>query len=73
MSSAFCFMDGNKRTGALSAIVFLNTNGWDLKYPLGSKTEKSALGDIIEKCAAGEVSKEELLRWFDAHKVEIEN
>ena len=66
------FMDGNKRTGSLSAIVFLNTNGWDLEYPLGSETEKSALGEIIEKCAAGEMTKEELMKWFDTHKVERE-
>ncbi len=64
-------MDGNKRTGSSSAVVFLNTNGLDLKYALGGKTEKSALADIIEKCAASEVSKEELLRWFDTHKIEM--
>ena len=25
------FIDGNKRVGALTAITFLNENGWDLK------------------------------------------
>lgn len=63
------FMDGNKRTGALSATVFLNTNGWDLEYPLGTETEKSALGSIIERCAAGDVTKEELMGWFETHKI----
>lgn len=65
------FMDGNKRTGSLSAVVFLNTNGWDLQYPAGSENEKSALGEIIEKCAAGEITKEELMTWFDVHKIEL--
>lgn len=64
------FMDGNKRTGALAAIIFLNANGWDLQYPQETPAGKSALGEIIEKCAAGEVTKEELMTWFDTHKVE---
>ena len=64
------FMDGNKRTGALSSIIFLNTNGCDLEYPLGSGTQKSTLAEITEKCAAGRVGKEELMKWFDTHKVE---
>lgn len=31
------FMDGNKRTGSLAAIAFLNENGLDLKYPVNKK------------------------------------
>ena len=64
------FMDGNKRTATLAAMLVLHKSGWDLKYQEGSETEKSALSDIIEKCAAGEVTKEELMKWFDTHKAE---
>lgn len=63
-------MDGNKRAATLVALLVLHKSGWDLKYPEGNETEKSALGDIIERCAAGEVNKEDLMKWFDAHKVE---
>ncbi|MBI1823980.1 MAG: type II toxin-antitoxin system death-on-curing family toxin [Nitrospirae bacterium] len=65
------FMDGNKRTGALTAITFLNQHGWDLKYPLNKKTNVNGLAEIIENCAAGKVSKEELMEWFENHKVLI--
>lgn len=51
-------MDGNKRTGALVAITFLNQHGLDVKYPLNLKKKINALADLIEKCAAGKISKE---------------
>lgn len=63
------FMDGNKRTGALAAIVFLKQNGWDLRYPMNESTGENALAEIIEGCAAGNVTKENLMEWFDVHKV----
>jgi death-on-curing protein len=63
------FMDGNKRTGALTAITFLNVNGWDLQYPVDDLTQGNAFADIIEGCAASSVTKEQLMEWFDSHKV----
>ncbi|MHB8484042.1 MAG: type II toxin-antitoxin system death-on-curing family toxin [Nitrospiria bacterium] len=63
------FMDGNKRTGALTAITFLNQHGWDLKYPLNKKTNFNGLAEVIESCAAGKLCKEELMEWFENHKV----
>ena len=66
-------MDGNRRTGALTAITFLNQHGWDLKYPVNKKTNVNGLAEIIEKCAAGKVSKEELREWFENHKVLIKH
>ncbi len=66
------FMDGNKRTGALAGITFLKQNGWELRYPVNKSTGDDALAAIIEGCAAGSVSKEELMEWFDRHKVESE-
>jgi death on curing protein len=65
------FMDGNKRTGALAAISFLNTNGWDLKYTINKTTGYNALAHVIDSCAASALSKEELMDWFDSHKVQL--
>lgn len=65
---AHAFMDGNKRTGALVAITFMRTNGWDLSYSLKEKNGKTALANAVECCAASKVSKEELIDWFDKHK-----
>lgn len=66
------FIDGNKRTGALVAITFLNQHGLDLKYPLNLKKKINGLAEIIEQCAAGKVSKDQLIEWFEDHKIEIE-
>jgi death on curing protein len=65
------FMDGNKRVGALSAIAFLNENGWDLQYPIDDTNRYDALAEIIEACAAGKVTKEQLMDWFDNHKARL--
>lgn len=66
---AHAFIDGNKRTGALVAITFMNINGWDLSYLEEEEIGKSALANIIEKCAASKLEKEELIEWFDLHKI----
>ncbi len=66
------FMDGNKRVGAITAISFLNENGWDLKYPIDLDSGLNGLAKVIEDCAASLLSKEELMEWFDNHKVSIE-
>lgn len=66
---AHAFMDGNKRTGALVAIVFMEENGWKLSYPKQESNGKTGLANIIESCAAGKVSKDEVMEWFDLHKV----
>ncbi len=67
------FMDGNKRTGALVAITFLNQHGLDLRYPLDEDHDINALAEIIESCAAGSISKDQLIEWFDSHKVPHED
>lgn len=66
---AHAFMDGNKRTATVIAIVFMNKHGWTLKYPSSEIDDSNALADIIDSCAASKVSKEELIEWFDTHKV----
>ena len=71
LAKSHAFVDGNKRTAALTAITFLNENGWDLQYPANEKDDTNALSDIIDDCAAGKISKDELMLWFDSHKVKI--
>lgn len=66
------FLDGNKRTAALTAISFLNQHGWDLKYPQTKKGNGNALAEVIENSAAGKISKEALMEWFENHKILIE-
>lgn len=66
------FLDGNKRTGALTAIVFLNMNGLDLKYPLDKEKDINGLAEIIEGCADSSVEKDKLKDWFDRHKVYLD-
>jgi death-on-curing protein len=70
---AHAFIDGNKRTGALTAITFLNMHGLDLEYPLDVKNEINGLAEVIDGCAASTVSKEELKEWFERHKVYLED
>ncbi len=66
------FMDGNKRTGALVGIAFLNENGWDLAYPVDQAKNYDALAEVIENCASGHVTKDQLMEWFDTHKVALD-
>jgi prophage maintenance system killer protein len=68
---AHAFLDGNKRTGSMVAIRFMELNGWSLKYPLKEANGKTALTNIIESCAASTLSKDELIGWFDHHKIEL--
>ncbi len=65
------FMDGNKRTGALVAITFLNQHGLDLQYALDETKNINALAEMIENCAAGHLNKDQLIEWFDRHKVAL--
>ena len=67
------FTDGNKRTGALTAITFLNQHGMDLQYPHDEEKDINGLAEIIENCAAGTVTKEQLMDWFEARKVYLED
>ena len=57
------FVDGNKRIGAHAMLVFLELNGFDLKY---SQTE---LYDIIMRVAAGKINLNDLLNWIILHQI----
>lgn len=65
---AHAFMDGNKRTAALSATLFMDLNGYELIYPLKITAGVTAFKDIIEKTASSHTSKDQLIKWFDDHK-----
>ncbi len=65
------FIDGNKRTGTLVSIVFMEQNGWTLNYAVDKKKNLNALAEVIENCAASKIQKEDLVDWFDAHKREL--
>lgn len=63
------FADGNKRTAAISSIVFLQLNGWDLEFEefdFGSEYHM-----VVEAVAGGRVSEENLKTWFREHAVPL--
>ena len=45
------FLDGNKRTGAVTALVFLELNGWSLDAP------EDTLAEMVLAVARGDLSK----------------
>lgn len=56
-------LDGNKRIGVHSMLVFLAINGYELKY-----TQKE-LADLILDVADGKKIYENLLKWILEHQV----
>lgn len=55
------FVDGNKRIGAHTMLVFLALNGIEVQY------EDSDFIQLILSVAAGEISAEQLLAWLQSH------
>jgi death-on-curing protein len=55
------FVDGNKRTGAVAALLFLDLNGIEISAPRG------ALYDITIAVATGVSAKPEVAEFFRAH------
>ena len=55
--------------GAFTAVRFMNINGWDLQYVEQEENDNTAFANVIEKCAASEFGKEDLIEWFDTHKI----
>ena len=55
------FVDGNKRTGAVAALVFLELNGIELRVP------NNTLADFVLKVASGKVGKTEIVEFMRAH------
>ena len=52
------FVDGNKRIGAHTMLVFLAVNGIELRY------EQQELIDIVLSVAAGQIDRQWLLQWI---------
>lgn len=52
------FVDGNKRTGAASTLIFLSLNGQEMKY------DKKDFEEMVCKVAEGQFSKEEISKFF---------
>ena len=55
------FMDGNKRTGAVAALMFLDLNGVELNVP------KGAIYDITIAVATGQADKHAVAEFFRRH------
>jgi len=56
------FMDGNKRIGAHTMLVFLALNGIELSY------QQEELADTILWLVAGKIQYEQLFKWLIAHE-----
>lgn len=61
------FLDGNKRTGVVAMVAFLNANGFDLRMP-NDKT----LGRLIERVLQHNMSEEDLVAILDDRLVELD-
>jgi death-on-curing protein len=59
------FLDGNKRTGFMSAYIFLGVNGWSLEAP-----EEEAVLETLS-LAAGETSEEAYATWLERTSVPV--
>lgn len=56
------FVDGNKRIGAHTMLVFLAVNGIELRY------EQQELINIVLSVAAGQIDRQGLLQWILDHE-----
>jgi len=66
------FLDGNKRTAAITTTVFLDVNSYSLCFLVNDINSIDEFATIIERCAASEITKEELMTWFDLHTVVVQ-
>lgn len=58
-----CMIDGNKRIGAHSMLVFLALNGIELQY------SQKELYETILQVADGSLEYEDLLKWILEHQI----
>ncbi len=59
------FVDGNKRIGVHSMLVFLAINDYELKY------SQKELYTIILNIASGKKDDKDLLKWIKQHKSKV--
>ena len=69
ITKAHAFFDGNKRTAGLASAIFLDINGYALRYPIDPEKDHNTWADIIDKTAQSAVSKETLIRWYKRHTI----
>ncbi len=69
LTRAHAFQDGNKRTAAIVGSTFMEMNGCQLKYVSNIKSGRNDFAEIILGCASGKSSKDEVMNWFESHKV----
>lgn len=55
------FLDGNKRTAAMAAFVFLDANGYELT------ASEVQFEETAVQVASGSISKTDLIDWVKAH------
>ena len=55
-------LDGNKRLGAHTMLVFLALNGYELSY------SQNELSDVIFALASGDIGEKEILQWIIEHQ-----
>jgi death-on-curing protein len=55
------FIDGNKRTGTLSAVAFLALNGFELA------PDEPEIAHVVIAVAASEISELQLAEWLEAN------
>lgn len=63
------FQDGNKRTGLLAALTFLNLNGFQIQRK--QSTDYDFSYDFTMKVASGKVSLEECQSWFEENIISL--
>jgi death-on-curing protein len=63
------FGDGNKRTAAISSIVFLNLNGHELSYATDSTGTE--FHRLIESVADNKSSEIDIKKWFLSHTCQL--
>ncbi len=61
------FSDGNKRTGLIASLNFLNINGYDISQEVNN----DMMTNFILAVASGEVSLDECRNWFAENTVII--
>lgn len=64
------FVDGNKRVGTATALVFLEVNGFELDSSLdefSEGTEQTHMEAIVVSAVSGEMTKEDLTCFIERH------
>jgi death-on-curing protein len=66
------FIDGNKRVGATSTVVFLSINGYELNPDLDKpdfKTKQTEFQRFVLGIASGEIKKPEIARFLEENTI----